>query len=128
MKIIKKNISISIYDMPIGDICSYYKFIGIDDARLAYDEYLIDSALKPLYDSKEFQSIFKSAKSIDIRQEINFLPNVFDKLRKMRVSAQRSKVTRQWHMVWEDGTCGTYPAMYPPDPERFVNYYSKNEK
>lgn len=123
MKINKKFHGL-ITSMTIEDICSYYKFIGIKDNRLAYDEYLIETGIRPQVDSVEFQKIYNSSKANGFEEEINFFPNMYDSLRKQKVYAQRDASLRIWRMVWEDGSYGSYPFSNPPDPERFKNLKS----
>ena len=110
--------------MKIEDICSYYKFIGIKDNRLAYDQYLIDTCLRPQVSSQEFAKAYSSSKANGFEEEINFFPNMYDSLRKQKVYAQRDASLGIWRMIWEDGSYGSYPFSNPPDPERFKNLKS----
>jgi hypothetical protein len=126
MQKIKKNLSRSFLEMSTEDICSFYKSIGINDARIAYDNYLIDTCMRPSLDSKEFQEIFKKATKTFFFEEVDFSPNVYDNLRKLKASATRNKETRVWSLLWEDGTFGTYPPSSPPDFLRF-NTIKKHE-
>lgn len=125
--IVYKNFTKSIRDMTIQEVCSYYKFLGIKDHRLAFDQYLIDSGLHPACDANEFHKSFAKSKPVDFREQIDFAPNVFDLLVQSPAMASKDKNTGVWYIVWQSGSTGSYPPSSPPDPERFIPI-SKNIK
>lgn len=117
---LKLNLRASFLEMPIDKICSYYKFLGILDPRIAFDNYLIDTSMRPKVDSPEFREIFNNCAKNFVQEEIDFYPNLYDNLRRLKVMCSRDAETKIWHIVWEDGTTGTFPPTYPPDPDRFI--------
>ena len=132
--IINKVFAKSVRDMQVSEVCSYYKFLGIKDQRLAYDAYLVDSGLQPACDAKDFHKEFTASKASDYRELIDFTPNVFDLLVKSPAMVSKDKNTGIWYIVWQGGNTGTFPPCCPPDPERFIpvsktpyDYISSND-
>lgn len=119
MKVKLKSI-LNVDSASIDEICCYYKTIGITDQRLAYDAYLIDTGLKPKIDAKDFHNSFKLSKLRNTDFYINFIPNMIDSLKCMLIQVKRDNATKVWHIIWEDGTTGSYPPSEPPSPIRFI--------
>lgn len=109
-----------VQEMPIEDVCSHYKFIGITDPRLAFDSYIADTGMKPAFDSQDFQSVFSAARARDLRVLVDFEPNMYDRLAKCAVQVTQDNGGGVWRMLWANGLTGTNPPHLPPDPERFV--------
>lgn len=108
-------------EMSIEDVCSHYKFIGITDPRLAFDAYVIDTGMKPAFDSQNFQSVFSAARARDFRVLVDFEPNMYDRLAKCAVQVTQDGEDSVWRMLWANGHTGSNPPEFAPDPERFVS-------
>ncbi len=105
-----------------SDLAGTYKAKGLDKYR-AWDQFIIDRALKPEISTTEFYEIFKKvepAEKTGKRVEIDFRPDAFDSLcnRFVQVKLCSDGV---WEMIWDDGCTGTFPPCDPPDPERFIS-------
>lgn len=100
-------------------LAAHAKYCGMDKYK-AWDMYITWLALKPRIDTKEFYAIYAAVDPIELVEiiEVDFSPTHLDNL-----CNQRCMITQDvfgvYHIVWADGTTGSNPPTYPPDPSRF---------
>jgi hypothetical protein len=102
-----------------ADLAAEYKYRGYEK-HYAWDMFVKNRELKPEMNAKDFYALFDSvsACAIDKRVTVDFDATHYDNLLKM--NCQITELEKWFEIVWSDGTTGSNPKIYPPEPERFI--------
>lgn len=109
----------------IADMASDYKFRGMDKYR-AWDQYIIDTGLKPKINSAEFYAIFStvvSKQSNEYKRPNGFIATHHDNYLNLDCQMMIDELG-VWSVVWEDGHTGSYPPCNPPELGRYVEVHN----
>lgn len=104
-----------------ADLAAFYKFMGYDKFY-AWDMYVINRGLNPTIDAKEFYGIFEyvsAAPMPETREEVEFTPTHIDTLTDHKCMIFLLP-DGAYQIIWDTGYNGVNPAMYPPEPPRFL--------
>ena len=106
-----------------ADLAAHYKFQGMERTR-AWSQFVIDRALKPEMDAKEFYAIFDSVYPCPLLQtaEVEFKATHWDTLLECDVQITRDD-RGVFHLLWIDGHTGAYP----PTSNLSDRYHSLSE-
>lgn len=102
-----------------AELANVFKTLGYEP-HYAWDMYVKYTNQKPRVDAKEFYKLFDDAPGDwkHMKKYIEFTPTHYDSLCKQTVQITKG-AGGVYDMVWQDGTIGTNPPMYPPEPERY---------
>ena len=112
--------------MNIGDSMAQYKLRKLDKYR-SFDQWIIDTGLKPGIDAKDFYKAFDTTvaakPNVDKRPD-NFNPTHIDIMfdRECEIRIDEFGV---YHMRWDNGVSGSYPPCNLP-AERFIEVPNDN--
>jgi hypothetical protein len=101
-------------------LAAEYKRLGYDK-YYAWDKFIIDRALKPEMNAKEFYAIFESvtAAKEPAKNKPDIIATHFDNL--LNINCQI--ITREngvSEIIWENGHTGSYPPCNPPEVGRYI--------
>lgn len=107
-----------------------YKFRRMSKYR-AWDQYIIDTGLRPKMDAKDFYAIFEAVTAAPRKiygvKPAGFVAThhdtMFDEDCEMHVDSLGVV-----HVVWESAHTGSYPPCNPPEVERFVKIEDHDDK
>jgi hypothetical protein len=105
-------------------LASDYKFRRMN-RNLAWDNFIIDRALKPEMSASDFHDLFDRVSASPLQgvaESVSFEPTHIDTLVEgkhtpVQIKQQQNGV---FAMIWANGSTGSQPPCYPPDPKRFV--------
>jgi hypothetical protein len=105
-------------------LASDYKFRRMN-RNLAWDNFIIDRALKPEMSASDFHDLFDRVSASPLQgatESVSFEPTHIDTLVEgkhtpVQIKQQQNGV---FAMIWANGSTGSQPPCYPPDPARFV--------
>ena len=105
-------------------LASDYKFRRLSP-QLAWDNFIIDRALKPEMSASDFHDLFDRVSASPLQgavESVSFEPTHIDTLVEgkhtpVQIKQQQNGV---FAMIWVNGSTGSQPPCYPPDPKRFV--------
>lgn len=105
-----------------------YKAQGMDQHQ-AYDQLIKERGLRPDIGLKSLYQLYSQVQPelLDPLIEIDFRPNLIDLLCNQYVEAHCDPAG-VWHMIWQDGTVGSFPPCDLPDPERFTSVFCGVER
>jgi hypothetical protein len=105
-------------------LASDYKWRHLSP-KLAWDNFIIDRGLKPEMSAKDFHDLFDRVAASPLQgaaESVSFEPTHIDTLVEgkhtpVQIKEQSNGV---FAMIWANGSTGSNPPCYPPDPARFV--------
>jgi hypothetical protein len=105
-------------------LASDYKWRHLSP-QLAWDNFIIDRGLKPEMSAKDFHDLFDRVSASPLQgaaESVSFEPTHIDTLVEgkhtpVQIKQQQNGV---FAMIWANGSTGSNPPCYPPDPARFV--------
>lgn len=107
----------------VENLAADYKHKGYE-RHYAWDRFIIERGLIPGIDAKQFYAIFDrvSPYPLDGVESVAFSPTHMDYLLPDRPIAVQMTTLENGvtEVVWANGSTGSYPPCFPPDPARFV--------
>jgi hypothetical protein len=105
-------------------LASDYKWRRMN-RNLAWSSFIIDRALKPEMSASDFHDLFDRVSASPLQgavESVSFEPTHIDTLVEgkhtpVQIKEQSNGV---FAMIWANGSTGSQPPCYPPDPKRFV--------
>jgi hypothetical protein len=103
------------------EIAAHLKADG-NDKYSAWNNYIRLRDLKPRINAKDFYKIFEGVAPASIypRYEEQIEMTHFDNLKNCCVQIKKNEDTGVFKMIWDDGSTGGYPPIYPPEAERYI--------